>query len=93
VAALTEVESVLPEKTMAISGAKGRRWTPTTSTSNSPSISSVWASVPEKHACGTTMFKHLKPEHVPTTTEMPCSLPVAPAMATIVVDRVPTVNE
>jgi len=40
----------------------------------------------------TTLFKHLKPHKVPSTTLMLGGLAVAPAMQTIIVDRVPIVD-
>jgi hypothetical protein len=40
-----------------------------------------------------TTFKHLKSYKAPWTAKMPVSFSIAPAMATIVVDRVTVVHE
>ena len=89
--ALTEVKDVLPEETMAISGAMSGR-TPATSAYNGPTITGIWTSVPEQHTSMTTALKHLEPHEMPSTTLMLGSLAVAPAMQTIIVDCVPIVD-
>jgi hypothetical protein len=90
-AALTEVETILHEKTMAVSCAVGTAFM-ATSTGNIPSISSVGTLVPEEHACVTTVFEHLEPHKAPMMKVKSSSLTVSPTMQTIVVDSVPVVN-
>jgi hypothetical protein len=85
-ATLTEKESILPENTMAISWTVGHL--PSASCAHyCPTVPGVRSSVPQEHACMTTVFEHLKPHSVPTNSHMPGSFPIAPTMQTIVVDR------
>ena len=89
-AALTEVEDVLPEETIAI-----RRFMPSvlaTCTYNSPFVSSIETFVPEQHPSCTTMLKHLKSHKMPPSSKMLGGLLIAPAVQAIVVDCVPIVN-
>ena len=64
----------------------------TIGTHNSPSVASVRTSVPEQHPGMTTTLKHFEPGEMPPATEMLGGLTIAPAMAAIVVDRVPIVD-
>jgi hypothetical protein len=85
---LTEVEGILPEETMTISGAE---CPPASRTQDSPSISCVWAPVPKEHTSMTTTLKHLESHKTPSANT-PSSLTVAPTMQAIVVDCVPIVD-
>jgi hypothetical protein len=90
-ATLTEVESVLHEETMSISGAMHSA-TPASCVNNHPAISSVSTPVPEKHAGMSAVFEHLEAHKAPMRAQKPCSLTVAPTMQAIVVDRVPILD-
>jgi hypothetical protein len=92
-AALTEVECILPEKTMAISDLVGRMLgAMSTCTHDSPTVPCVRTPVPEKDACMATTFEHLKSDKPPWSTKTPAGLSITPAMQAVVVDRIPIVN-
>jgi hypothetical protein len=89
--ALTKIENLFPEDTgpimqSGIAGSFAR------GTHNRPSVSSVWAFVPEEHPSMATALKHLKFHKMPPGALMLRSITTAPAMQTIIVDRVPIVN-
>jgi len=92
-AALTEVECILPEETMAISDlvARAPGATPTC-THNNPSVSSVRTMVPEPHASMTTSLKHLKPHKTPPSTKLSPGRSAAPAVQAIIVNCVSIVK-
>ena len=89
-AALMEVKCVLPEETMAISNpvAPGAM----VCAHKTPSVSSIGASIPEMDACMATTLKHFKSDEAPWSTKMPGGLAIAPAVQSVVVDRVAIVN-
>jgi hypothetical protein len=60
---LTEVEDVLPEQTMAVSGASRP---PATGTYCKPTISGIGAPIPEEHAGMPATFKHLESRGTPS---------------------------
>jgi hypothetical protein len=88
---LTEVESILPEETMAV-----RDWIwpilPATCLNSVPTVCRIWASVPEKHTSMTTVFKHLKPHEAPWGAHMLPSFSVAPTVQAVIIDSEPIVN-
>jgi hypothetical protein len=86
---LAEVETVLPEITMAINHAMGP---PPPCTHNSPSMSGVATLIPEKHASSTAVLKHLKPHEIPSSTKMPVGFSITPAVQAIIIDRIPVVD-
>jgi hypothetical protein len=88
-ATLTKVESVLPEETMAI---RDRIATFTACARNSPSVASIGTMVPEQHPSVAATLKHLKPDNMPPTTNIPFDLTIAPAMQPIVINCVPIVE-
>jgi hypothetical protein len=90
-ATLTEVESILHEETMAISGTM-TTLSHATRTYNSPSFPSVWTMVPEEHPSMTTTLEHLQPHKTPSSTNMPSSLPIAPTVQAIVINCIPIVD-
>ena len=57
-----------------------------------PSVSGVGTPVPEMDACMATTLKHFKSDKTPWSTKMPGGLAIAPAVQTVVVDRVAIVN-
>jgi hypothetical protein len=88
---LSEVKSILSKEGMPINDtiiatASSIR------TNRLPSISSVAAPVPEKHTGMTTMLKHLNSCEMPSSTNVPSSLPVPPAVQAIIVDRVTVIE-
>jgi hypothetical protein len=87
---LTEVVGVLPEETMAISGAMVS--TSAACPDNSPPVSSIRTMVPEEHPCVTTTFEHLEPHHIPASAHIRPGLSIAPTMQAIVVNCVSVVN-
>jgi hypothetical protein len=91
-ATLAKVESILTPVSSAISGPETGRWSLAACTRSIPPVCSVGTPVPEKHTRVTTMLKHLKPNKMPSTTEVPRGLPITPTMQTIVVDRVTVGN-
>jgi hypothetical protein len=86
-----EVKRVLPEEATPVSSSKVTT-TPALCTDDHPSISGVRTTVPEEHTSMTAVFKHFKPDHAPPT-KMSGSFSVTPTVTTIVVNRVPIVNE
>jgi hypothetical protein len=76
---LAKVESILPEKTMAVSRTMT---TPshTTGTSNNPPVSSIWTMVPEEHPCMTTTLEHFESHKTPTSANSPSGHSTAPAV-------------
>jgi hypothetical protein len=88
---LTEVESILPEETMAIGDAR-RIIAFARCTDNSPPIASVRTMIPEEHPSMTTTLKHLESHQTPTSAHMWSGLSIAPAVQTIIVDCVAIVN-
>ena len=91
-AALTEVECILPEETMAISDLVARAPGAMICTHKTPSVSGIGTLVPELDACMATTLKHFKSDKTPWSTKMPVGLSIAPAVQAIVVDRVAIVN-
>jgi hypothetical protein len=75
---LTEVEGILPEKTMAVDDSM--TWGFPTCLCNGPSVSSVSTSVPEKHARMATVLKHLKSDEVPSSADTPSGFTIAPTV-------------
>ena len=90
-ASLTEVIRILPEESMAISGAMNSVLSPTCA-NNGPAVSSIWTSVPKHHSSMTTTFKHLKSHKVPPMTKMLGGLTISPTMQAIVVDCVSIID-
>ena len=86
---LTEVEDIFSEETMAICDTV--RLSPTC-TRNSPTVSSVRAMVPEKHASMTTTLEHLKSHKMPPCTNMPSGVAGAPSVQAIIVNGISIVN-
>jgi hypothetical protein len=87
---LIEVESVLHEETMAVSGTND--WsTLATCRCKGPSISGIGTSVPKVHTSMTAMLKHFNSHHAPST-DMLGSFSIAPAVQAIIVDRIPIIN-
>ena len=91
-AALTEVERILPEETMAISDLVARAPGAMICTHKTPSVSGIGTPVPEMDACMATTLKHFKSDKTPWSTKMPVGLSIAPAVQAIVVDSVAIVN-
>ena len=91
-AALTEVERILPEETVAISDLVARAPGAMICTHKTPSVSGIGTPVPELDACMATTLKHFKSDKTPRSTKMPVGLSIAPAVQAIVVDSVPIVN-
>jgi hypothetical protein len=58
--ALPKIESIFPEDTMSINCADRSRRLLAARTRDRPSVSSVAASVSQKHTCMASMLKHLK---------------------------------
>jgi len=61
-------------------------------THNPPSVASIRTSVPEQHPGMTTTLKHFESGEMPPAAKMLGGLTIAPAMAPVVVDRVPIVD-
>ena len=92
-ATLTEVECILHEATTAISDPMARApGTMPTCTHNSPFVSCVGTSEPEKHTCMATTLKHFNSDKTPWSTEKLGGLSIAPGVQAIVVDRDAIVN-
>ena len=91
-AALTEVECILPEETMAISDLMARAPGTMICTHNTPSVSGIGTPVPETDACMASALKHFKSDKTPSSTKMPVGLSIAPAVRAIVADRVAIIN-
>ena len=90
---LAEVVNVLPEEAGTISGGSAAPATTlATGTHNNPSVSSVWAVIPEEHTSMTTTLEELKPHETPSTTNVPSGHSSTPAMQAIVVNGVPIVD-
>jgi hypothetical protein len=87
--ALTEVESILSEPSMAIDGSMSPR---ATGVHKVPSISCVAAPVPEEHTGMPTMLKKFESHETPTTTKVPVGLPIAPAVQAIIINCVTIVD-
>ena len=68
---LTKVVHVLPEKASAVSGGSATpASTLATGTHNNPSVSSVWAMIPEEHPSMTTTLEHLNLHRVRPTAQV-----------------------
>ena len=91
-ATLTEIECVLPEETMAISDLVARVPGAMVCANKTPSVSGVGTPVPEMDACMATTLKHFKSDKAPWSTKMPGGLAIAPAVQSIVVNRVAIVH-
>merc|ERR1719272_1261468 len=90
--ALTEVECILSEETMAISDFVARALVAKISTHNTPSVCGIGTPVPELDACMATTLKHFKSDATPWSTKMRGALSIAPTVQSIVVNRVAIVN-
>ena len=89
--ALTKIEYILSEDTMAINGRFG--FFPFGGrTDYNPSVSGVTTLVPEEHPCMTTFLKHFKTHAVPPLAKSLGSLTITPTMQAIVVDGVSVVD-
>jgi hypothetical protein len=88
---LTKVECVFHEQTMSVDSII-RTMIRATCAHDRPSIPSIRAPVPEKHAGMTTTFKHLKPNQAPWGSKAPVSFSIAPTMQAIIIDRVSIVD-
>jgi hypothetical protein len=86
-AALTEVESILHEETMAVSGTM-RSMPPATCAGNQPSISSVGAMVPEEHPSMAAVLEHLESHKNPRSTNMPSGNSASPTVQAIIINCV-----
>jgi hypothetical protein len=89
-ATLTKIKDIFSEESMTIYDSRFVR--PVAScTSDGPTVSGVATPVSQKHASSSTMLKHLKSYVMPSPTEMLCGFSIAPAMQSIIIDRVPTI--
>jgi hypothetical protein len=90
-AALIEVESILPEKTMAICDRIGPV-TSATCADNNPSVSSVGTMIPEEQPSMTTTLEELQSHKAPPTTNIPSGNSTTPTMQAIVVNCISIVD-
>merc|ERR1719162_1925721 len=61
-------------------------------THKTPSVSCIGTPVPELDACMASALEHFKSDNTPSSTKMPVSLSIAPAVQAIVVNRVAIVH-
>ena len=91
-AALTGVECVLPEETMAIANPVVRFPGAMICTHKTPSDSCIGTPVPEMDACMPSALEHFKSNKTASTSKISVSLSIAPAVQAIVVNRVAIVH-
>jgi hypothetical protein len=89
--ALTEIESIFPEMTMAVSHSMGSNLC-SFCAHIMPSVCCVWTSVPELHASMAAMFEHFKPDHTPWSAHVYIGFTITPTMQAIVVDSETIIN-
>ena len=88
-ATLAKVECVFPEETVPI---RDRISSFTACARNSPSVASIGTMVPEQHPSMAATLKHLKPDNMPPSTNVPSDLTIAPAVQAIVINCVSIVK-
>merc|ERR1719199_696071 len=91
-APLTEVECILPEETMTISDPVTRTSWAMIRTHKTPSVSCIGTPVPETDACMPSALEHFKSDKTPSSSKISVSLSIAPAVQSIVVNRVAIVH-